>query len=71
MVILLPQGLEVAMTNEQWVPMKEAADILKVSHYKLSQLVTAGLIETRENIRDKREKLINIEQAKQVLSTGV
>jgi hypothetical protein len=51
--------------------MKEAAIILEVSLYKLSQLVTAGLIETRENIRDKREKLVNIEQAKRVLSTGV
>ena len=52
---------------EQWVPMRDAAKILKVSYYKLSQLVTAGLIESRDNIRDKREKLVNLEQAKQVL----
>lgn len=53
--------------SEQWMPMRDAARILKVSRYKLSQLVMAGLIEARENIRDKREKLINVDQARQVL----
>lgn len=57
--------------NEQWVPLKEAAKKLKVSRYKLNQLIDRGLVETRDNIRDNREKLVNIDQARQVLSTGV
>lgn len=57
--------------NEQWVPLKEAAKKLKVSRYKLNQLIDKGLVESRENIRDYREKLVNIDQARQVLSTGV
>jgi RNA-binding protein YlmH len=57
--------------NEQWVPLKEAAKMLKVSRYKLNQLIDKGLIESRVNIKDYREKLVNINQARQVLSTGV
>lgn len=56
---------------EQWVPIKEAAKLLKISRYKLNQLIDRGLIETRENIKDYRERLVNVEQARQVLSTGV
>jgi len=59
------------MQNEQWLPVKEAAKILKVSRYKLNQLVDKGLIETKENIKDYRAKLINMEQAKRVLSGGI
>ncbi len=57
--------------NEQWLPVKDAAKVLKVSRYKLNQLIDRGLIETKENIKDYREKLVNIDQARQVLSTGV
>jgi len=56
--------------NEQWIPLKEAAKILKVSRYKLNQLIDRGLVEAKENIRDNREKLVNIDQARNVLSTG-
>jgi hypothetical protein len=56
---------------EQWVPIKEAAKILKVSRYKLNQLIDKGFVESRENIKDYREKLVNVEQARQVLSAGV
>ncbi len=59
------------MAQEQWVTIKEAAKILDISRYKLNQLIDKGLIETRENIKDYREKLVNIEQAKRVLATGV
>jgi hypothetical protein len=47
--------------------MKEAAKILGVSRYKLSQLVMAGKIEMRSSVQDNRAKLINIEQARKVL----
>jgi DNA-binding MarR family transcriptional regulator len=57
--------------EQQWVPLKEAAKLLKVSRYKLNQLIDRGLIETRENIKDNREKLVNVTQARQVLATGV
>jgi len=53
--------------NEQWLPIKEAAKNLKVSRYKLNQLIDRGIIETKENIKDYREKLVNVVQAKQVL----
>lgn len=55
------------MSNEQWLPMKEAAKALNVTPYKLAQLVNAGLIDTKENVRDKRAKLIDMDKAKQVL----
>jgi hypothetical protein len=47
--------------------MKEAAKALNVTPYKLAQLVNAGLIDTKENVRDKRAKLIDMDKAKQVL----
>ncbi len=53
--------------TEQWIPMRDAAKLLRVSYYKISQLVNSGDLDTRENIRDKRAKLINMEQAKRVL----
>ena len=56
--------------NEQWLPIKEAAKALNVSRYKLNQLIDKGLIQTKENIKDYREKLVNLEQARQVLSGG-
>ncbi len=59
-----------AHNQEKWIPMREAAKVLEISYYKISQLVNAGTIESKENIRDKREKLINLEQAKQVLGLG-
>jgi hypothetical protein len=55
--------------TEEWVAINDAARILGVTYFKLSQLVTSGQIETRENIRDKRKKLINMRQARQVLGT--
>jgi len=54
-------------TNTQWIPMREASKLLKVSFYKISQLVNSGELQSKTNIRDKREKLVNLEQAKQVL----
>jgi hypothetical protein len=53
--------------TEEWMAINEAARILGVSYFKLSQLVTSGAIATKENIRDKRKKLINIRQAKEIL----
>lgn len=53
--------------TEDWVAINDAARILGVTYFKLSQLVTSGQIETKENIRDKRKKLINMRQAKQLL----
>ena len=57
--------------TEQWVPIKEAAKMLKVSRYKLNQLIDKGLVQSRENVRDYREKLVNVEQARQILATGM
>lgn len=55
--------------SEQWLPVKEAVKTLKVSRYKLTQLIDRGLVQTRENIKDYREKLVDVEQARQVLSS--
>ncbi len=52
---------------EEWLPMKEASKKLKVSYYKLSQLAMSGELATRDSVRDKRVKLVNVEQVKQVL----
>lgn len=55
---------------EEWLPMKEAAKKLKVSYYKLSQLAMTGEISTKDSLRDKRVKLVNVEQIKQILNIG-
>jgi MoaA/NifB/PqqE/SkfB family radical SAM enzyme len=53
--------------TDEWVAINDAARILGVTYFKLSQLVTSGQIETKENIRDKRKKLINMRQAREIL----
>ncbi len=51
------------MSNEdqtQWVTMSEAARLLRVSLSKISRLAKRGRIETRNNPRDERERLVNL-----------
>jgi hypothetical protein len=55
------------METQDWMSMKEAAKVLKVSYYKLSQLAMTGEIETKPSLRDKRMKMVSIKQIKEVL----
>ena len=45
--------------SEEWIPMTEAADRLKVRRNKISRLASRGVIQTRENPLDARVKLVN------------
>jgi helix-turn-helix protein len=46
----------------EWVTMAVAAAMFKVSPAKISRMASNGEIRTRENRRDKRVKLVNVEE---------
>jgi len=52
--------------TEEWVTMKEAAKSVGTSASKISRLASIGAIEVRENIIDRRLKLVNLEQVKEL-----
>jgi hypothetical protein len=47
---------------EQWITMKDAAKAVGTSPSKISRLASIGAIEVRENVIDRRLKLVNLEQ---------
>jgi hypothetical protein len=54
--------------TEEYISLKEAGDILKVSRTKIWSLVREGVLKTYENSLDKRETLVvksDVEQLKQ------
>lgn len=52
----------------QWVTMKEASRILSITYGVVSRLVAIKAISTKENLADRRSKLVNIDEIKNVLS---
>jgi len=60
-------------TEDQWVTMKEASAILKeagisASPSKISRLAAIKAIEVREDVVDRRLKLVNIGEITRLLS---
>jgi hypothetical protein len=53
-------------TQEQWVTMREAATTLKLSYYKIQRLAAQGSLSTRDDVLDKRVKLVNLEEVRRV-----
>jgi hypothetical protein len=51
---------------EQWVSMKEAANQLKISYYKLIRMVDRGTIQTKQDDLDRRIRLVNIEEVRKI-----
>ena len=54
------------MNTEQWLPMKEVAEMLNISYDKLSRLVRQKIIKTQDDVLDQRVKLVEVEQVKRV-----
>ncbi len=54
------------MNTEQWLPMTDVADMLHIPYEKLSRLVRQKEIETRDDVLDKRVKLVEINEVKKV-----
>lgn len=51
---------------EDWRPMKEVAELLDISYYKLQRLVDRGTVSSKEDSLDRRVKLVNVEEVKRV-----
>lgn len=55
------------MTEEQqWLPMREVADMLNISYDKLSRLVRQKVIQTQSDVLDQRTKLVEVNEVKRV-----
>ena len=52
--------------TEQWLPMNEVAEMLKISAYKLSRMAQKGAIRTQPDILDARVKLVELNEVKRV-----
>jgi hypothetical protein len=57
--------------TEQWVTMKDAAKAVGTSASKISRLAAIGAIEVKTDIIDRRLKLVNLEQVREVFSHRV
>jgi len=56
---------------EDWRPMKEVAEMLNISYYKLQRLVDRGTVTAKEDPLDRRYRLVNIEEVKRVFRIKV
>lgn len=57
--------------NEQWVTMKEAAEIFKVSQSTISRLYAIKAIEVRQKKSDRRSKYVSVEQVRRALEEEI
>ena len=55
--------------SEEWVPIQEASDRLKVRRNKISRLGSRGVIQTRENPLDARVRLVNLNELRTLFKT--
>jgi hypothetical protein len=62
----LKPGGTTLMQNQEWLPMKEAADKLKISYYKLIRMVDRGKIKTMPDDLDRRVRLVNLDEVRKV-----
>ncbi len=54
------------MNTEQWLPMRDVAEMLNISYDKLSRLVRQKAIRTQDDILDQRVKLVEVSEVKKV-----
>lgn len=52
--------------QEEWLPMRDVADMLKISYYKLSRLVAQNQISSQDDVLDRRVKLVEVNEVKRV-----
>ena len=53
--------------NDSWKPMKEASEELEVTYSFIRRLADRGDIEVKEEITDRRNKLVNVEEIRKLL----
>jgi hypothetical protein len=54
------------MPTEEWMKMKDAAALLKISYWKLQRLADRGTISSKDDPLDRRARLVNVEEVKQI-----
>lgn len=61
-----------AMTQQgqQWVTMSEAAKKSGVSITKISNMTNSGEIPSKDNPRDKRQRLVDLREVLRILGTA-
>jgi hypothetical protein len=59
------------MPEEQWLPMREVAEMLHISYDKLSRLVRQKAIQSKNDILDQRVKLVEVSEVKRVFRLRV
>jgi DNA-binding MarR family transcriptional regulator len=52
---------------KQWVPMKEAAQTLKIDKSKISRWAAQGVIQTQKSPIDRRVRLVNIAEIRSLI----
>jgi len=61
-------GEEVAMAEQELVPLTEAAQRLGISRVTMSQLAKAGRFTVYENPRDRRQRLVDMVEVTKALA---
>ncbi len=56
------------MSAEQWIPMKQAAEMLNIDYEKLSRLVRQKEIKTKSTPLDRRSKLVEVNEVKRLFN---
>jgi predicted site-specific integrase-resolvase len=54
------------MSDEEWMNMKDVASQLQISYWKLQRLVDRGTIPSKDDPLDRRARLVNINEVKQI-----
>ena len=52
--------------NEEWLPLSEAASVTGLTIHVIKRLIKEGRVQDRENLLDKREKLVNVSQLRAI-----
>jgi predicted XRE-type DNA-binding protein len=55
--------------TDSWMTMKEAAKTLGISNSRISRLASIGAIEVKTSTIDKRIKVVNVDQIKELIET--
>jgi hypothetical protein len=56
--------------NEEWITMAAAAKLFHVSNAKISRMAANKEIQTRENRRDKRVRLVNMNELRRYFESN-
>lgn len=54
------------VSDQDWLPMTEVAELLQISYYKLQRLVDRGTIQSQHDDLDRRKRLVKVADVKRV-----